>query len=112
MSTDSVAVNLSRTLYYRRGFPLYCFNTVVGLNDKGKGIVYSYDAVRRFQASLKTPLRALVVFFLFFAGCILFERRFVFRLWGLLILSWRVTSSVVSASSHSVPLFARSSHPF
>ena len=45
MSTNSVAINLSCTLYYKRGFPLYCFNTVVGLNNKGKGIVYSYDAV-------------------------------------------------------------------
>ncbi|EPY35928.1 20S proteasome subunit beta 6 [Strigomonas culicis] len=36
---------MSSLLYQRRFFPYYTFNMVVGLDDAGKGVCYSYDVV-------------------------------------------------------------------
>lgn len=44
-STQAIAKLLSTMLYQRRFFPYYTFNMVVGLNEAGEGVCYSYDAV-------------------------------------------------------------------
>lgn len=43
--TAALAQLLSTVLYGRRGFPYYTFNIIAGLDDKGDGVCYSYDAV-------------------------------------------------------------------
>jgi 20S proteasome subunit beta 6 len=49
MSTSAIAAMLSTILYYRRFFPYYTYNIIGGVDDQGKGCVYSFDPVGSYE---------------------------------------------------------------
>jgi len=49
ISTPALAQLVSNMLYYKRFFPYYISNIVAGLDDDGKGVVYSYDPVGHYE---------------------------------------------------------------
>jgi len=55
MSTPAVAQMTSTMLYSKRFFPYYISNILAGLDNEGRGVVYSYDPVGHSE---KTTYRA------------------------------------------------------
>lgn len=49
MSTQSIAQLTSTTLYGHRFFPYYTFTLIGGLDENGRGAVYSFDPVGSFE---------------------------------------------------------------
>ncbi|XP_040579451.1 proteasome subunit beta type-1 [Lepeophtheirus salmonis] len=45
MSTSALAQMLSITLYRKRFFPYYIHNVLAGLDDEGRGAIFTYDPV-------------------------------------------------------------------
>lgn len=50
ISTPACAQLISTMLYYKRFFPYYITNILVGLNEDGAGIIYGYDPIGSFEA--------------------------------------------------------------
>uniref|UniRef100_A0A674D2N5 Proteasome subunit beta n=1 Tax=Salmo trutta TaxID=8032 RepID=A0A674D2N5_SALTR len=49
MTSGAIAAMLSTILYGRRFFPYYVYNIIGGLDEEGKGAVYSFDPVGSYQ---------------------------------------------------------------
>ncbi|XP_003743654.1 proteasome subunit beta type-1 [Galendromus occidentalis] len=49
MSTKAIAQCCSTMLYSRRFFPYFAWNILAGIDEDGKGAIYSYDPVGNFE---------------------------------------------------------------
>ena len=49
MSTNAVAQLASTMMYHKRFFPYYTSTILAGLDQEGKGVVYSYDPVGHME---------------------------------------------------------------
>ena len=49
MTSGAIAAMLSTILYGRRFFPYYVYNIIGGLDEEGKGAIYSFDPVGSYQ---------------------------------------------------------------
>jgi len=49
MSCKSIAQMLSTMMYYKRFFPYYTATLLAGLDEEGKGAVYSYDPIGSYE---------------------------------------------------------------
>lgn len=49
MSANAAAAMLSTILYYRRFFPYYTYNIIAGIDEEGKGCIYSFDPVGSYE---------------------------------------------------------------
>lgn len=52
MSTPAVAQMTSTMLYHKRFFPYYISNILAGLDEEGRGCVYSYDPVGHCEKNM------------------------------------------------------------
>ncbi|XP_034947288.1 proteasome subunit beta type-1 [Chelonus insularis] len=52
MSTPAAAQMMSTMLYYKRFFPYYISNILAGLDENGKGCIFSYDPIGHCERNM------------------------------------------------------------
>ena len=59
MSTPAAAQMMATMLYHKRFFPYYISNILGGLDENGKGCVYSYDPVGHSEKYVNKSKKSL-----------------------------------------------------